>query len=560
MAPRFRWVAVWLALLGGVSLAAPGLLSHAADTTPTRPISLLAAFLIGLCYYLSQSAWVAGIGFFTLYRPLVGGTLVGLILGAPLEGAQIGATINLAYLGFVAAGGSLPSDISLAGYLGTALALGSGLDAEAALALTVPVGILGYLIYQLRMSLDVVFVRWAERLADQGNTKAWVWCNVFVPQALLVLISLLPCAAAVYWGPAWLGQNLAQIPSWLLKGLSGTGALLPIAGLAYSLTLLWHGRNGAWFILGFLAAALTDWPLLALALAAACIAWLVQPAAQAAAPEMDANALQLPRKLKRRDLAVSWLNWLFFSHASYNYERMQGLGFAHSMVPVINRLYPNQKDRAEALNRHITYFNSEPNLGAFVIGAAAAMEEKQACEAEPNYNTINAAKIGLMGAISGIGDSLIQGTWIPLALMLGIGLTRQVGLLGPIIYTLMVAISIWGVGALSYIAGYRGSRSLLQRRIASGAWQQWLASLELVGSVMLGVLLARAVPLNLLVNLNLGSQVVPLQGILDALVPQALVLGMCLLCLWVLKRRIKPAWVVLGISVVGFIAGFTGVI
>ena len=38
----------------------------------------------------------------------------------------------------------MPGDMALAGYLGTALALSAGLDAQAALALAVPLGLLGW--------------------------------------------------------------------------------------------------------------------------------------------------------------------------------------------------------------------------------------------------------------------------------------------------------------------------------------------------------------------------------------------------------------------------------
>jgi len=99
--------------------------SWAAESSATRPLAISwgAAALIGLCYYLAQSAWLAGLGFWTLYRPLVAGALVGLILGDPAGGARVGAEINLAYVGFIAVGGALPSDIALAGYVGAALAL-----------------------------------------------------------------------------------------------------------------------------------------------------------------------------------------------------------------------------------------------------------------------------------------------------------------------------------------------------------------------------------------------------------------------------------------------------
>ena len=40
--------------------------------------------------------------------PLINGTVVGLILGDPLLGLMAGATINLAYIGWISAGGTMP--------------------------------------------------------------------------------------------------------------------------------------------------------------------------------------------------------------------------------------------------------------------------------------------------------------------------------------------------------------------------------------------------------------------------------------------------------------------
>ena len=67
-------------------------------------------------------------------------------------------------------------------------------------------------------------------------------------------------------------------------------------------------------------------------------------------------------KLEKKDLKKSWLLWVTFGQACYNYERMQGLGFCHSMKPIIERLYPNDKQgRKEAMKRHLTYYNTENN-------------------------------------------------------------------------------------------------------------------------------------------------------------------------------------------------------
>ncbi|HEX7612482.1 MAG TPA: PTS sugar transporter subunit IIC, partial [Candidatus Limnocylindrales bacterium] len=106
-----------------------GAASEAAAVTPhTISVSVWQAALIALGYYLANSPWLFGLAFFTLYRPLVAGFFVGLILGDPAQGTLIGAAINIPYLGFISAGGNLPADASLAGWVGTTVALASGLD------------------------------------------------------------------------------------------------------------------------------------------------------------------------------------------------------------------------------------------------------------------------------------------------------------------------------------------------------------------------------------------------------------------------------------------------
>lgn len=43
-------------------------------------------------------------------------------------------------------------------------------------------------------------------------------------------------------------------------------------------------------------------------------------------------------KLEKNDLTKSWLLWVTFGQQCYNFEIMQGLGFAHAMCPIIRRL------------------------------------------------------------------------------------------------------------------------------------------------------------------------------------------------------------------------------
>ena len=69
-------------------------------------MSVFQAVLLGILYWIGE-ANLPFVGLWTIQRPLVCGWIAGIILGDPLKGAMVGASINLVYLGFISAGGSL---------------------------------------------------------------------------------------------------------------------------------------------------------------------------------------------------------------------------------------------------------------------------------------------------------------------------------------------------------------------------------------------------------------------------------------------------------------------
>jgi len=85
-----------------------------------------------------------------------------------VTGTIVGATINLMYIGFIAAGGALPGDPCLAGVLGTALAITSHLDTQAAVAIAVPLGLLGTLIWFGRLTISAFFAHRADKYAVEA--------------------------------------------------------------------------------------------------------------------------------------------------------------------------------------------------------------------------------------------------------------------------------------------------------------------------------------------------------------------------------------------------------
>ena len=81
-----------------------------------------------------------------------------------------------------------------------------------------------------------------------------------------------------------------------------------------------------------------------------------------------------PKKLTPGDVRGVFLRSNLFQ-GSWNFERMQALGFCFSMVPVIRRLYPeNNDERKQAIKRHLEFFNTHPYVAAPVLGVTMAME------------------------------------------------------------------------------------------------------------------------------------------------------------------------------------------
>lgn len=250
--PKLVAAAISAAIFGALVITGPVL---GADGDSTG-VSLFQALLIGLGYYLSNSPWLAGNGgFFGFYRPLVAGFIVGIILGDPVKGAEIGAAINVLYLGFISAGGSIPADPSVAGWVGTALAIGGGLDAKQAVVFGVAVGLVGTVIFFTRMSVDAVFAHWADARAEEGDIRGVAMMNWLPPQIFLFIISVIPATVAVYAGSAvvadWINWLNTNAP-WVLKGFEIAGGILPAIGIAMNMRFIFRGSAIPYFFVGYL--------------------------------------------------------------------------------------------------------------------------------------------------------------------------------------------------------------------------------------------------------------------------------------------------------------------
>jgi len=602
-----------LVLLIAAMLPATALGASTAPTTdtaaPAITVSLWQAALIAIGYYLANSCWLFGVAYFTLYRPLVAGFVVGCILGNPAEGTLIGAAINVPYLGFISAGGSLPVDPSLPGWIGTTIALAGHLSPASAIALAVPLGLLGTILFYGRMAVDPIFAHWADARARAGDIRGVAFMNVVPPQIFLFVISFVPVFLLALNGPTAVQNVLNQLPTWATNGLVIAGGILPAIGIALTMRFIFRGSSIPYFFIGFILwmsmnnpATSTDDSrvMITIAVIGVALAWLhltftgtstasrqetapeLEPAlaAPAAAAATAATAIASPDaprvRVTRGDLLRSWVLWTFFSQANYNYERLQGTGFAHAMTPIIKRLYTTPDEIRAALQRHLVFFNTEPNFGNVVHGAVIAMEEQRANGAAIDDDAINAVKSGLMGPVAGIGDSLSQGAITPVLLALGIGLaggtaaisigTGSAGIpsvtnasgnpLGAIVYAVLISITIIAIGYVAWMQGYLRGRAVVTDLLRSGAINRVLVGAGVLGNLVLGALSARFVVAYLAPTVTVAGASFNLQaGLLDPVFAGLLPLTI-ILATWLLIKRISPLWLVLGYLVFSMVAAY----
>ena len=224
-------------------------------------MSLVAAILCGIVYWLGE-ANLPFVGLWTLQRPLVCGFITGCILGEPVTGAVVGATINLVYLGFISAGGSMPADMALAGVLGVAYAVTGNLDAETALAIAVPIGILGTIVWYLRMTIDSVFVHMGDKWVSEGKFNNLYLANVILPQIFSAVICVIPCTLAAYFGAGYIQSFIDMCAGKPLQIFQVIGGLMPALGIAITLQYIFKGEARIFLFLGFMIATVSGLTLI----------------------------------------------------------------------------------------------------------------------------------------------------------------------------------------------------------------------------------------------------------------------------------------------------------
>jgi mannose/fructose/N-acetylgalactosamine-specific phosphotransferase system component IIC len=233
------------------------------------------AVLIGLITWLSGGLFSLTLSW-SLYMaaPLMGGLIVGLILGDVSYGVKVGAAIQMAYIGYIVAGGALPADLALAGYLAVAMTMIAKAPPEMGVTFAVTLGFLGLLVRTGKMTLNSIWVHRADKYAESGNTTGIILMNIGASQIVPFLGYFVPTFLTIYFGADYLKNLMDILPKFLVSGFKVVGNLLPALGLAILLKYIGKNTLLPFMFIGFVLVAYLKLDLIAVTILGICFALL----------------------------------------------------------------------------------------------------------------------------------------------------------------------------------------------------------------------------------------------------------------------------------------------
>lgn len=238
--------------------------------------------------------------------------------------------------------------------------------------------------------------------------------------------------------------------------------------------------------------------------------------------------------ITKKDLnKVFWRSQLI--QMSHNYERMQSLGTLFCLKPILKKLYKNKskEEKVASMKRHLEFFNSHPVTIPFILGITAAMEESTE---EEEKDSVISLKTSLMGPLAGLGDGMLNFTWMPICGSVGAAFAIQGNILGPIIMLLMVNALYFPIKYYGLNMGYSKGSKLLNTGDGKGILDRLANMANVLGVIVAGGLIATTVKVKLGVEIAAGETPLVLQTMLDQVMPNLIPLVITLGCLYLLKK------------------------
>ncbi len=262
------------------------------------------------------------------------------------------------------------------------------------------------------------------------------------------------------------------------------------------------------------------------------------------------------------DLRRSYWNFEVYAQACCSYERLQAPGFFMGMRNVIDKIYDgDQEAKIEACQRHMEFYNSEFALvGPVILGLTISLEEQKALGYDIDGPTISAIKSSLMGPLAGIGDTLRQGTLIPIIGSIAISLGVEGNLLGPIFYMVATLGINFGISSYLFKKTYERGREFVAEFFSGNKMEKIMTMISSVGAITIGALASTTVQASTPLALNLGENTLFIQELIDKIAPNLLSFGVVFIVFHLLNKKVSVNRVLLILIIAAVVLGGLGIL
>lgn len=168
-----------------------------------------------------------------------------------------------------------------------------------------------------------------------------------------------------------------------------------------------------------------------------------------------------------------------------------------------------------------------------------------------------------MGPLAGVGDPLVWGTLRPITAALGASLALSGNILGPLLFFFIFNAVRLAMKWYGLQLGFRKGVNIVSD-MGGNLLQKLTEGASILGLFVMGVLVTKWTSINvpLVVSQTPGADgatvTMTVQNILDQLCPGLLALGLTLLMVRLLNKKINPVWLIFALFALGIIGNALG--
>lgn len=244
----------------------------------------------------------------------------------------------------------------------------------------------------------------------------------------------------------------------------------------------------------------------------------------------------------------------------FNMVKMMANCFTITMYPALKEVYKDDPAGFnDAVSRSQSFFNTHIVPFSFIAGLTYALEKDKKENGSVNGDTIESIKASLMGPTAGMFDSLFFNCIRIICAGIAIGLAAQGSILGPLLFVIVyhgiqTGLKFWFT-RLGYVVG----TSFIDEIFESGLLDALTKSASILGTVMVGAMIATNVNVKLDLVFNFQGAETNILTVIDSIFPGILSLILIFILTKLIRKGYKPITLVLGVVAMSLVGALIGI-